>query len=721
MTLETVLRRLVIVGVFLVPFVPLIVANQFFFPFITGKNFAFRIIVESIFGAWVLLALLKAEYRPRGSWILYALSAFVGVILLADALSPNAFKSFWSNFERMEGGIGLLHLFAYFVVLVSVFKSEKLWGRLAATSLGVSAIVGGYSLLQLAGAFEIHQGGLRIDATLGNATYFAAYMLFHCFIALVCAVRSRGFVRWALIAFAAFAALLIFFSATRGTTLGLIGGISLAALLAAGVGSRASGGARKVAIGGVIALVVLIGGFLALKEQPFIKDSPLFGRLASISLEQGQTRFTIWSMAWEGFLERPVLGWGQESFNYVFNEYYRPSLYGQEPWFDRAHNVFMDWLVAGGILGLLGYLSLFGIAVWWLLFRKENPLSIGERALFTGLLAGYFVHNLFVFDNLTSSVLFISIIAYLAHRYDANQGTLAMPTLSAKAVGTYALPVATLLTLAVVYLVNVPGMKTAHGLIQVISPQSGGIAENVAWAERTVAIDALGRQEVGERLVETAFQVARQDLADQATLQALAAVARAALEKEVARAPDDARLNLFLGSYLRQTGDFDAAATYLAKARALSPAKQYIRFELGLAAYQRGDVAGALGMFKEAFELEPRFDTARIYYAVMAMYAGDQATADRLLAERFGSVIVANDYVYQAYVDTNQVDRAVAVAEKYVEENPADVQRLMQLANVYRLLGRTADAIAVARQVGDLDASLKAAADAFILELAGAP
>ena len=64
------------------------------------------------------------------------------------------------------------------------------------------------------------------------------------------------------------------------------------------------------------------------------------------------------AMAIKGFIEKPILGWGQEGFNFVFNKYYDPRMYTQEPWFDRAHNTYLDWLIVGGALGLLSYLAI---------------------------------------------------------------------------------------------------------------------------------------------------------------------------------------------------------------------------------------------------------------------------------------------------------------------------------------------------------------------------
>src|SRR5262245_50637598 len=118
--IEKVLRWIVIGGVFLLPFVPFLVTQSLFFPYITGKNFAFRVIVEVIFSAWFALALVYPHYRPRRSWILTSFAIFVGAIAVADAQGVNVFKSFWSNFERMDGWVTLAHLLAYLIVVASV-------------------------------------------------------------------------------------------------------------------------------------------------------------------------------------------------------------------------------------------------------------------------------------------------------------------------------------------------------------------------------------------------------------------------------------------------------------------------------------------------------------------------------------------------------------------------------------------------------------------------
>jgi hypothetical protein len=56
MTTKTIARWITIGALFLIPFLGLYISNSMYFPFITGKNFAFRTLVEIAFAGWVVLA-----------------------------------------------------------------------------------------------------------------------------------------------------------------------------------------------------------------------------------------------------------------------------------------------------------------------------------------------------------------------------------------------------------------------------------------------------------------------------------------------------------------------------------------------------------------------------------------------------------------------------------------------------------------------------------------
>src|SRR4051812_12936041 len=101
-TAERILRWGVIAGVFALPLVPFIVSYTLFFPYITGKNFTFRILVDLIAGLWLALAICVPKYRPKRNLLLIAFALFVAIIGVADVFGAMPLKSIWSNFERME-------------------------------------------------------------------------------------------------------------------------------------------------------------------------------------------------------------------------------------------------------------------------------------------------------------------------------------------------------------------------------------------------------------------------------------------------------------------------------------------------------------------------------------------------------------------------------------------------------------------------------------------
>ncbi|MEK7515637.1 MAG: hypothetical protein AAB555_01740 [Patescibacteria group bacterium] len=263
-TAKSVARWATLGALFLLPFTPLIVANSFFFPFITGKAFYLRILIEIAVAGWAVLALLDKEYRPRFSWIGAAVVGFVVWMFVADAFALNAAKAFWSNFERMEGWVLLVHLLGLFFSASAVLRVEKKWRAWFLTSLGISVIIVGYALLQLNGTFAIHQGSVRIDATLGNSAYLAIYLLFSVFVALWLALTEKyAWLKWSLIALAVVEGALIFFTETRGTIIGLVLALSLAAFLTL---ITAGHKARRLGAAALVLILVLVGGFYLARD-----------------------------------------------------------------------------------------------------------------------------------------------------------------------------------------------------------------------------------------------------------------------------------------------------------------------------------------------------------------------------------------------------------------------------------------------------------------------
>ena len=712
--LEKVLRWIVLIGVFALPLIPLYIANSLFFPYITGKNFAFRIIVEIMAGAWLGLALISAKYRPRRDWILAALALFVLVIAVADAQGVHPFKSFWSNYERMDGWVTIAHLLLYTVVASVMVNSEKLWRRLFQFSLVISVLLGVYGLLQVTGFFALGEGGTaglsaRIDATFGNPIYMAVYMLFHVFIAAMLWTQmwvERGpgkrmghsIFYGAIILFDTIALLL---TGTRGTMVGLAVGLLVVDVLVISLASH-SRNAWRIAVASFVAMIVLAGGFLAVRDAAWVQKVGFLQRLATISTQDNTTkaRFMNWGMAWQGVKERPILGWGQENYAIVFDKYYDPGMYAQESWFDRVHNIVFDWLVAGGFLGLIAYLLIF-VATLWAVWRRVHGsghvFTIAERSLLTGLLVAYFIHNFFVFDNVTSYILFGTILAYIVWRTSEARKPVSIyegPIVSRSALPIIA-AVLVVVVGGVVYEVNGKALAANKMLIKAITPTSAqSILTNLEYFQVSIGYGTFGTQEAREQLAQISSQIASANLPTDVKQKFFtAAVEQMTLQGKVS--PLDARFPLFVGVTEDAYGDYINGAVALQKAHELSPAKQSILFEMGSNALTRGDSAAALAHFKTAYELEPHFDQARVLYAVLLIQTGNDALAGEILAPIVSTGAAADPRIATAYASRNEYTKIIPIWQASIKADPTNIQSYFTLAAAMYVMGDRNGAVTV--------------------------
>jgi hypothetical protein len=241
MNTKEILKYGIWAGIYAVLFVPFFVASDMFFPYITGKAFAFRIIVEIIFGLWLILIIKDKEYRPKWSWIYASALTFTFVLLIADIFAVAPYKAFWSNYERMEGWVTIIHLLWYLLVLSSMLNKENLWLWFLRANLFAGTIMAVTSIAE--GAKE---NIVRIAGPLGNPIYISVYFLFIFFFALILLYKDvlvKNLTHWKdfnkIFANALFyvyllisaLSLFVVYRTSRGALLGAIGGIFVGALL----------------------------------------------------------------------------------------------------------------------------------------------------------------------------------------------------------------------------------------------------------------------------------------------------------------------------------------------------------------------------------------------------------------------------------------------------------------------------------------------------------
>lgn len=717
MNMKNILKWGVIGGLLAVPFVPFIVSSSMLFPFITGKGFTFRIIVEIVAVLFTLLALIDVEYRPKLSLITKAVLVFTGTIFIADLFGENPMKSLWSNYERMEGFVLIAHLALYYIVASSIFHTKEWWNKFWNTSLIASAFISGYGLLQLAGRVTINQGGVRLDATFGNASYLAIYIVFHMFLAADFFVKSKNVTqRYVYGALFLAQSVILYFTATRGAILGFIGG----ALITVGIiawKERAHPKVRKIALGLGLSVLMLIAIFIGIKNTSFVQNSPVLSRFATLSFSEMKTqgRYFVWPMAIEGFKERPILGWGQENFNYVFNKNYNPLMYGQEQWFDRTHNVVLDWLIAGGMLGFLSYLSLYGALLYFM--WKKSDFSLEEKAIFTGFLAAYFFHNFFVFDNLISYIIFFSLLAYV-HGRTVHQGIWERLTTRVVSKDTFtylALPVSAIVLVGMIYFVNVSAIATSQNIIRAISPQDEGPGKNLEFFRKAFAYNSFGSSEALEQLVPATSQILQAQVDDKVK-QDFYTFTVEQVEAKVKQAPHDARYLLFAGSFYNRNGQYDKAIAYLEKAVEYSPKKPTMYFELGSSYLGKKDYQKAFEIFETGYKLEPRFQDADVVYTIGALYAGKTNLAKEMLV-KLGQKAVTDDRIARTFMELKDYQTVIGILNARIQADPKNPQHQLTLAGVYASIGQKGQAIAIIQNLIKEYPDFKAQGESYISEL----
>ncbi len=626
--------------VFIIPFLSFWIAQSMYFPYITGRNFGFRILVELGLVLWAGLMIIDKNYRPKTTLMFWAVTFLIIILGLADFLGVSPYNSFWSRFERMEGYLMFLHLFGYFLLLITVLKTKKDWLLFFNLFVGAGLLVGGYGVMQLLGLKEaIQGGGVRIDGTIGNPTYLAAYMMLISALTLVLLfnARSKGW-RYGYLGVFIFNLIILYFTASRGAFLALI--VTVPLFLLAYIFLIAKNDPlkrlyKRIAISLLILIALLPLGFQLIKNTNFVQESNVLSRFTNLSLTDFtiRARFYIWNIGLRGFLERPILGWGQENFLQVFAKHYDPRLYDQEPWFDRSHNLIFDWLINAGILGLISYLSLF-VIFFMNLYRawKSKVLDIREGVVLLLALIAYFIQNLFVFDNFNTYIIFFALLAYLdflgreadsakdkAVQVDQNK---VMPSIIAATIILIAMS-------GIIYFVNIRPANAAKGIIdglQATADQTDPVNKTLTAFKQALDLNTFGEAEVLEQLARGSTTLMNQPMDNRIKAQFLN-FSSARLESYLERFPNDIRVHLFTGALYAASASFNPQG--LTKGREhfeiglkLSPKKQSVLFVLADNYLRLGASDKALELLNRAVDLEPKDFEAQTNKAIIYLLLG---------------------------------------------------------------------------------------------------
>ena len=731
-------------GIFLSIFTPLILYPQFLSIFHFPKMIVFRSIVEIMLIFYVLLIIGNRKYRPKWNALLITITIFTGLYVGSSITGINFYRSFWGTLERMGGVFSFLHYWVFFVILISVFKEKQDWLKLLKLSVvaGFLSILYAYGQHFDLGKFFVGWQHGRIFGTMGNAALFAGYLIFILFLAIYFLSRrdtsKRGRIFYGLVLVLGVPAL--FLTAVRGSIISFLIGIFLL-----GIFNLINSKNPKIKQGTIIfigLLIIIVSIFWLGKDQAWIQENSYLKRITDISLETRtvQTRLATWQSAWQGWQEQFVLGWGPENFNLLFAKHFDPMHYqgfGSEVVWDRAHNTFLNTGATMGIMGLLSYLSIFVVLIYYFIraFRKKI-VKKSCLGIFGAMLIAYIGHNMFIFDTFNSYLMFFIILGYLSFLFGITKKELKNEEI--KEIGSSkartAIPI--ILVLVVIFTIY----KTAIIPAKANYAATRAIVYGRSEEYFPVAFDYF-RKSLSYNAIQTEYEV-RHHLARMVfrIFSKGDNIQRFGVGKEdIIFAIDEAnkniktdsldpipylyagRLNEFLSRIVDESEAkerLNEAEELFRTAKSLNEQNPYIYFELGQVRIFQNRFEEAIEFFDKGISIRPEVEIGYWYKGVTYLDMGEiekgEEFIDEAVKREYKKTVSDIHRLLRIYVPLKDYPAIIELYLEAIELEPTNAQFYASLATTYKENKEINKAIETARRVGELDPELKPEAEAWI-------
>lgn len=418
--------------------VPLAFVYQTYDIFELTKLTLLRVLTLVMAGAWVWTIYRDRAVRIARTPLDWFIAVYLGIMTLATVLSPSPRIALFGDYGRFEGLLTLLNYGAIFFLTGTLVRSNRLIPdtRAFARNLAMAAIGGG-ALVSVYGIFQ--RFGLdflvwssngtdttRSFSTLGNPIYVAAYATILLSLALALFVVERDTPRRVFLGAASvlIATCLVMTYSRAGWAGMLVSAGVLVTLFWLGRKSLLPFMAAKrllAYIGLVLVVLAVIAGAVTLSERhaSVPTKSALSRALSSFNLSSAglADRASLWKSGIAMVKDRPVLGWGPDTFGTYYSQYRRLDMVRFErvtmnlsrPLHqNRVHSDILQQAISGGLVGAAAYVAMIGafflMALMSLRRARDNPYSALLIGIIAGL-AGYFVQIQASFSTISSSPL----------------------------------------------------------------------------------------------------------------------------------------------------------------------------------------------------------------------------------------------------------------------------------------------------------------------------
>lgn len=399
-------------------------------PFTVGKSiYAWTLILLALV-LWTVLITHAPQYRPRRSWILAALLAFLAISCIAALLGVDTSRSIWSDHARMTGVFDLAHWCAFAVMVSSMFRSREQWRTLLTVLTWVAiavAVIGLYTYFASSDGLAMPELRFRrLHSTIGHPFPMAVYLCLSAGLSVVLMMLHRTWWQAALTgAMLLLSAAVIWYSGTRGP-FAVLTLLAVAVPIAILLIDRRHG-VRRIAITALAGVILLVGvGVSYAAFAPTTGDhSIMVHRTTGTDNASFAQRREAIGLALHAARERPVWGWGPENFIFAYGRYV-PSDWPGTEYFDNSHNKYLEVLFTTGIMGALAFGALVLLMMWVAL--RDLLTSAGDARLLAlavgSVLAAYLVLANILVDHAVISLCLFTLVGYLAVQETDQRGPL---------------------------------------------------------------------------------------------------------------------------------------------------------------------------------------------------------------------------------------------------------------------------------------------------------
>ncbi|HZQ29527.1 MAG TPA: O-antigen ligase family protein [Patescibacteria group bacterium] len=446
-------------------FVPLVFWNSTSELFELNKMWLTFILTILIVAAWIIKSIVTRKFFVQRTPLDIPIALFFISQVISTIFSWDPYVSIWGYYSRFNGGLlSIICYIALYYAFLSNFPLKKIGNeldlqtmvkRIIWISLGSAAIVALWGLpshfgydptcLLFRGSFDVScwtadfQPKIRIFSTLGQPAWLGAYLailaplLFAFLKEKDRSIKSKALLllgivifyvdilftraRAAIIAF--WLSLLLFAFAYYWTDLRKrIKKISFKSLYPYAKNSS------LIFVGLLIVTFLALNPLnLSISKGKIQTEKPKTAQLQSGSFssggggtESGKIRLLVWQGALNTWIHYPVFGTGVETFAFAYYKF-RPVEHNlTSEWnylYNKAHNEYLNYLATTGIVGLLTYLSMIGLFLFFVgkyfKDRKFSPIP-------TALIAGYvsmLVSNFFGFSVVITNLYLFLIPAFV--------------------------------------------------------------------------------------------------------------------------------------------------------------------------------------------------------------------------------------------------------------------------------------------------------------------